>query len=118
RVAGEAAFGVVLLRRRAIFIAGPKSLGRGVIIELGVSPSAAVRELLAVLHHEVDVMQRARHDRLTGLVLILLRGPMDLRESRAIGERLAIARDARLVGLDHCGIAEDGRELVAVVTDG
>src|SRR6185312_16491894 len=52
-----------------------------------------------------------------GLVLGLLRGPMDLRHPGPIGERLAVAGNARLVGIDHYGIAEDDRELVAIVTD-
>src|SRR5579863_6283284 len=117
RVAGEAALGVVLLRRRVGRIGGPEGLGCRVILERGPSPSPAVREPVAVLHHEVRVMQGARHGRLAGLVLGLLRGPMDLRHPGPIGERLAVAGNARLVGLDHYGIAEDDRELVAIVTD-
>src|SRR5579871_6114874 len=79
RVAGKAALGVVLLRRRAVFVAGLERLGRRVIVELGVSPSAAVREALAVLHHEVRIMQCAGHDRIARLILGLSFSPMDLR---------------------------------------
>ena len=50
-------------------VAGPERIGRGVILERAISPSAAVREPLAVLHHEINVMQGARHQRLTGLVV-------------------------------------------------
>ena len=57
--------------------AGLNLSDRGVILERGPSPPAAVREPLAVLHHEVDVMLRARHRR-GGERLQLLRGPVDL----------------------------------------
>jgi hypothetical protein len=63
-------------------------------------------------------MQDARHYRLARLGLILLRHPMDLRPPGAVGDRLAVAGNARLIGLDHRGIAEDRCELVTVVTDG
>src|SRR5205823_10173530 len=52
--------------------------GRGVILERGPSPSAAVGEPLAIFHHEVDVMQACRHRR-SGERLELFRVPMDLR---------------------------------------
>src|SRR5258707_11063538 len=55
RVAREPALGVVRLRRLVGLGAGRERTGRGVIIEHGPSPSAAVREPLAVLHHEVHV---------------------------------------------------------------
>ncbi len=118
RVAGEAALRVVLLRWQVVRIAGPEGLGRGVILKRRPSPSAAVGEPLAVLHHEVRIVQCARHGRLARLVLSFLRHPMDLGHPGAVGERLAVARNARLVRLDHRGIAEDDCELVAVVTDG
>src|SRR5207247_5107772 len=63
RVAREPTLGVVLLGRLVGCGAGPEGTGGGLILEHGPSPHAAVREPLAVLHHEVDVMQRARHCR-------------------------------------------------------
>src|SRR5882672_7928496 len=43
---------------------------------------------------------------------------MDLRHLGAVGERLAVAGNAGLVGLDHHGIGEDHRHHLFVVTDG
>ena len=49
-------------------------------------------------HHEVDVMQACRHPR-TGERLVPFRVPMDLRHLGAVGERLAVAGNAGLVGV-------------------
>ena len=51
RVARERALGVVPLRRLVSPGEGRERIGRGVILERGPSPSAAVREPLAILHH-------------------------------------------------------------------
>src|SRR2546422_3456954 len=59
RVARESTLGVVPLRWRVGRGSGREPPGR-LILEHGPSPPAAVREPLAVLHHKVDVMQRAR----------------------------------------------------------
>src|SRR5204863_19149 len=64
RVAREPALGVVRLRRLVSQGAGRERIGRGFILEHGPSPSAAVREPLAILHHEVDVVQASRHRRI------------------------------------------------------
>src|SRR5208282_2570934 len=90
----------------------------GVVVELRIPPSAAVGEPLAVLHHEVDVVQGPRHNGIAGLSLVGPLGPMDLRHPGAVGDGLAVRWNARLKGLDHRRIAEDRGELVAVVTDG
>src|SRR5882724_3158456 len=50
RVAREPALGVVALRRLVSQGGGRERIGRGVILERGPSPSAAVREPLAILH--------------------------------------------------------------------
>src|SRR6516164_7171375 len=63
RVAREAALGIVPLRRLVGQGAGPERIGCSIILEYGPSPSAAVREPLAVLHHEIDVMLGAWHRR-------------------------------------------------------
>src|ERR1700727_960583 len=60
-------------------------------------------------------MQRARHDRLAGLTLILLRHPMDFGHPSAVRERLAVAGNTRLVGLDHRWIPEYDCDLVSVM---
>src|SRR5262249_30740671 len=52
------------------------------------------------------------------LLVILHRHPVDLRHPGAVGERLAVSRNARLVGRDHRGVAKNRRELATVETDG
>src|SRR5580658_1887304 len=78
-VAREPALGIVPLRRLVSHGAGREGIGRSVIVERGVSPPAAVREPLAVLHHEVHVMLGTWHGR-CGEGLHLFRIPMDLRQ--------------------------------------
>src|SRR5207244_10120520 len=63
RVARESTLGVVPLRWRVGRGSGREPPGRGLILEHGPSPPAAVREPLAVFYHKVDVMQRTRHRR-------------------------------------------------------
>src|SRR3984893_3763416 len=96
RVAREPALGVVPLRRLIRQCAGPERIGRGVILERRPSPSSAVREPLAILHHEINVMEGAGHQRLTGGRFVLLRVPMDLRHFGAVGKRLAVAGNTGL----------------------
>src|SRR5258706_11134502 len=62
-VAREATLGVVPLRRFTRQRARRERIRLGVIVEHRISPSAAVPEPLAVFHHEVDLMYRARHRR-------------------------------------------------------
>src|SRR4029077_20870996 len=78
RVALESTLGVVPLRRLGGRGGGREGTGRGVMLKRRPSPPAAVREPLAVLHHEVDVMLRTRHGR-GGKYRHLCRDPMDLR---------------------------------------
>src|SRR6266550_5469327 len=117
RVARESTLRIVPLRRRVGRGSGREPPGRGIILERGPSPPTAIREPLAVLHHKVDVMQRARHRR-CGEGLQLFRVPVDLRHSGAVGERLAVARNAGPVGVDHHGIGEDRSQQASVLTDG
>src|SRR5271170_4276921 len=56
RVAREPAFGVGPLRWLVLQRAGRERIGRCVIVERAVAPSAAVREPLAVLDHQINVM--------------------------------------------------------------
>ena len=67
RVASEPAFGVVFLRRLGGCGRRLKRIGRRVIVERAPSPSAAISEPLAVLHHEINVMLRTWHGWLTGV---------------------------------------------------
>src|ERR1700724_3071137 len=117
RVAREPALGVVPLRRLIRRCAGPERIGRGVILELAISPSAAVREPLAILHHEINVMEGAGHQRLTGRRLVLFGVPMDLRHFGAVGERLAVPGNTGLTRVDHRGVPEDHRKHLSVMTD-
>src|SRR5213596_1225898 len=117
RVARESTLGVVPLRWRVGRGSGGEPPGRGLILEHGPSPPAAVREPLAVLHHKVDVMQCARHRR-CGERLQLFRVPVDLRHSGAVGERFAVARHAGPVGVHHHGIGEDRSKQASVLTNG
>src|SRR5205823_11007030 len=115
--APEPTRGVVLLWRLVGCGTGPEGTGGGLILERGPSPPAAAREPLAVLHHEVDVMQRARHRR-CGKHLHLFRTPVDLRHLGAVGERLAVAGNSGPVRVDHGGVREDRSKQVSVLTDG
>src|SRR6266852_4943353 len=117
RVAREPALGVVSLRRSVRPGARPERIGRGVILKLAISPSAAVREPLAILHHEINVMEGAGYHRLTGSRLVLFRVPMDLRHFGAVGERLAVTGNTGLIGVDHRGVPEDHSKQPSVFTD-
>ena len=117
RMARESALGVVPLRRLVGRGTGLEPAGRRLIVEHGPPPPAGLREPLAVFHHEVDVMQRARHRR-RGEHVHLFRVPVDLCHPGAVRERLAVARSAGPVGVDHHGIGEDRGKQVAVLTDG
>jgi hypothetical protein len=48
---------LLVLRWPVRSIGRPKTVGSSLILEGAISPSAAVREPLAVLHHEVDIVQ-------------------------------------------------------------
>src|SRR5579859_2194659 len=117
-VTGEPALCVVTLRRLVSLGARRESVGGCVMLELGIAPSAAVREPLAVLHHEINVMLGTWHRRLAGCNVILLRDPMNFRHLGTVRERLAVARHAFLESCDHGGIAQDGSDLAAVLADG
>src|SRR5262245_31702087 len=108
-MAREAALGVRL--------EGFEAVRRGVLVELCVSPIAAVREPLAVPHHEIEVMQGVRYERRRGSLGALLRVPMDLGHLGAVGERLAVAGHAGLVGGDDLRIPEDHLDQVSALAD-
>src|SRR6185503_1231928 len=76
RVACEPALGVVSLWRRACCGTWREGIGLYVVVEHGISPPAAVRKSLAVLHHEVDVDQVTGHRRVLEEGVRLWR-PMD-----------------------------------------
>src|SRR5580698_1122385 len=84
-----------------------ESRRRRVIIKLRIPPSAGVRKSLAVLLHEEEVCQRVGHIHGKLRFLALLRLPLDLGDLGALGKRLAVARNARLVGRNDRGIAQD-----------
>jgi len=94
RVAGKPALRVVSLRWRGRLSGGTKRIGCRVILERAPSPSAAVCEPLAVLHHEIGVILGIWHHWWTGICLLFLRVPMDFRDLGAVRERLAVAGHA------------------------
>src|SRR6476661_5994214 len=79
RVAREPALRVVSLRRIGRLSGGTKRVGCRVILECAPPPSAAVREPLAVLDHEICVMLGTWHGWLTGIRILSFRDPMDFR---------------------------------------
>src|SRR3979409_2091801 len=66
RAAREPTFRVALLRPSVRCSGGLNGLVRLVLVYLAPSPSAAVREPLAVLHHEPNVLLDTWHRWLTG----------------------------------------------------
>ena len=59
RMARCPALGIVPLRRLIRQRARPERIGRGVLLKLRISPCAAIREPLGILHHEINVMESA-----------------------------------------------------------
>ena len=82
------------------------------------TPSAAVGEPLAVLHHEINVMLGPWHHWLTGVRLLFFWDSMDFRHPGAVWERLTVTGHALLIGVDHYGIPQDRSDLASVLTDG
>src|SRR5579871_6982371 len=86
---------------------GRESGRRRVIVKLGVSPSAGLREFLAVLLHEEKVCQGVRHVYDKRRFGALLWFPLDLCDLRALREWLAVPRNTRFESGNYRGIAED-----------
>src|SRR6185503_14272412 len=118
RVAREAACRIVSLRGAVRRRGGSERIGCGVILECPISPSAAIREPLAVLQHEVNVMQCAGNQRGTRSGGVRFRIPMDLSHLDTIWERLAVFGNAGLVGPNHRWIPENYREQWSIVANG
>src|SRR3954469_6353066 len=115
-VAGEPTARVVPLRRLTCCVAWPERIGWRVVLKNRVSPSAAIGEPLAVLHHEIHIRQVAWHSR-PGKKLVLLRHPVNLRHLRPVWDRLTVSGNAGPVCVDHYGIPEDDSDGASVVTD-
>src|SRR5262249_49414818 len=79
--------------------------------------TAAVRKPLAVLYHKIDVMLRTWHLWLTRVRVLYFGNPMNFGHSGAVWERLAIGRDALLIGVDHRRVAHYRSKLAAVLAD-
>src|ERR1700733_15880426 len=90
RVARVTALGVARLRRTVSQITRSERIGRSVILELGISPSAAVGEPLAVLQHEIHVVLGPRHRWLAWVRLLLFWVPMDFRHHGTAREWLVV----------------------------
>ena len=110
RVACEPALGVLPLRGHVSQGAGPERIGGGIILEYGPASAAAVREPLAVLHHEVDIMLGPWHGR-QGVDFHPFRGPMDLRHFGAAREGVAVGGSAGRVSV----IIRSRRKAVSVI---
>src|SRR3954465_11235421 len=67
-----------------VFLIRRERVGRGVIAQLSVSPSATVRESLAILRDETNAVQGVRHIYGKGRLRILFRYPPDLRDLGAV----------------------------------
>src|ERR1700743_211785 len=93
------------LRVVAIWTKGIRS---GVVLEHAVSPTVGVRESLGILLDELNLSERARHGvrRFRGErgIRELFWLPLDFGNLGAVGEWLAIARNALPVGFHHDGI--------------
>lgn len=99
-MARDSALCVVRLRRRVFLRPRRESVGRGVVVECGITLTAAVRidEPLAVLHDEIDIRLLARElCRWIGSIVALDWLVMDLGDLRAFRERLAVAGNSRPV---------------------
>jgi hypothetical protein len=62
-VACGTALGIVILRWLVGSIGRSKTVGITLILESAISPSTAVRKLLVVLQHEIDIVKRAGDQR-------------------------------------------------------
>src|ERR1043165_10294933 len=92
-MAGVAAVGGSVLVGRPL-------LRRRVIVEERVSPAAGLRKPLAVLLDDESLREDVRHIDGERRLGALLRLPLQLRDLGAFGKKLAVARNAGLVGLD------------------
>src|ERR1700723_2757521 len=93
-VACRSALGIISLGWLIRGIGGPKTVGGSFIFEGSIPPAAAIRKSLAVLHHQVHIVECAGYERLSGIGFLLLRYPMNLRHLGAIGEGLAVLWNA------------------------
>src|ERR1700736_2321084 len=93
-VACRPALGIVSLGWLIRGIGGPKTVGGSFIFEGSISPAAAIRKSLAVLHHQVHIVECAGYERLSGIGLLLLCYPVNLRHLGTIGEGLAVLGNA------------------------
>src|SRR5262245_66521754 len=82
-------------------LVGREAVRRDIIVERGIGPTLRVRVFLLVLFNEEDVLKVVRDPHKEGRLIALLRFPLDLRNLGAVRERLAVAREAGLVGVDH-----------------
>src|SRR6266403_3754511 len=97
---------------RVSAVGGALSIGRelvrcGFVVEHRVSPSAALRKSLAVLFDDESLGEDVWHIHDERGLRALLRLPLELYDHGAIRERLAVARNAGLVRLDHGRIGDD-----------
>src|SRR5258706_6155097 len=89
---------------------GREGVGRDSIVKLGESPAAGFWKSLAVLFDEKKILQSVRHIHGKRSLRTLLWLPLNFRDLGAVGETLAVAGNAGLVGGDHGGVGDDDFE--------
>src|SRR5579872_3056080 len=94
-----------------------KRIGRGVVVERHVSPSAGGRKTLAVLLDEEEVLQAGGHIHVKRGLRALLEPVFDFRDLGSIRERVAIPRNAGPVCVDHRGICHHDLQQFRGLTD-
>src|SRR5580658_2805515 len=95
---------------RRTFGIGRELIGRGVVVEHRVAPSAAFRKSLAVLFHHESLGKDVWHFHGERGLRALLQLPLELDDPRPLRERLAVTGDAGFVRVDHRGIRDDHLE--------
>src|SRR6202041_3631839 len=105
---------VLRLHRRVARVSAVWGAGIGrelvryrVVVEQRVSPTAGFRKSLAVLFHDKSLGEDVWHVHDEGSLGALFRLPLELHDHGAIRERLAVARSAGLVRVDHLRIGDD-----------
>src|SRR5580693_7074914 len=95
---------------RVTFGIGRELIGCGVVVEYGVSPSAAFRKSFAVLFHHESLGKDVWHFHGERGLRALLQLPLELDDPGPLRERLAVTGDAGFIRVDHRGIRDDHLE--------
>src|SRR5262245_14157120 len=113
RVTREPAFGTAWIKLGRL-----ERVGRCIISPLGICPAVRIRELLGIHFNERERFQADRHRHEIGGRSVPLEGPLDLGNLEAIGEELAVARNASPECVYHHVIRRDHLQAALSLTDG